>query len=169
VSRAWPEALKLGDRGEQLAKKVLLPQLFPGSHIIPIERKDQRWLHADFLVLDNKRHLIEVKYDTYDTGNLVLETKLVYTSGQVVPGWLYRTKADYVLYILSAFQEAYLLPVDEVRLMVQESRLPAKTTTVHDVRAHFYLVPRDSLPFRKVRYGTERQKLERHLEPVSVG
>jgi hypothetical protein len=168
VSRPWPEALKLGDRGEQLAREVLLPQLFPGSHIIPIEQKDQRWLHADFLVLTNKRLLVEVKYDTYDTGNLVLETKLVYTSGQVVPGWLYRTKADYVLYILSAFQEAYLLPVDEVRLMVQESRLPAKTTTVHDVQAHFYLVSRNSLPFRKVHYGAERQKPERHLEPVSA-
>ncbi len=169
MSRVWPEALKLGDRGERLAEKLLLPRLFPDSHIIPIEREDQRWLHADFLVLGDKRYLVEVKYDTYGTGNLVLETKLVYASGQVVPGWLYRTKADYVLYILSAFREAYLLPTAEVRLMVQENQLPVKTTTVHDVQAYFYLISRDSLPFRKVSYGTERQKPEKHSESVQAG
>lgn len=158
MSRPWPEALKLGDTGERLAEETLLPQLFPGARISRLKTENQRWLHADFLVVSRRKYLVEVKYDTYNTGNLALETKLVYQSGQVVPGWLYRTKADFVLYILAAFKEAYLLPIDELRLFAHQHEFPVKSTMVHGTKAYFFLVPRDRLPFRGVAYGTERQE-----------
>lgn len=174
MSRPWREALKLGEEGERLASK-LLPELFPNARIRRVQPTHQRWLHSDFLVeVGSTRLFIETKYDLARTGNLAIETKLEYPSGKVVPGWLYRTKADYVLYLLSNFDEAYLLPTDELRLLIElrRSDLTEKSTCVQGTKAYFYLLPREQVPFRKLRYGPGRQDAKRHpreLQAVGVG
>lgn len=145
MSRPWANAYRIGLRGEALAKELLLPRLFPGAQIVPVEvAADQKWLHSDFIVYHGKeKHFVEVKYDIHASGNIAAETHTHYlASGLVTPGWLYKSKADYVLYILAAFRKAYLIDLAQLRLLVAQNdfRL-AKTNVQGKYEPYFYLVP----------------------------
>lgn len=76
MSRPWANAYRIGLQGEALAKELLLPRLFPGAQIVPVEAAaDQKWLHSDFVVYHGKeKHFVEVKYDVHTTGNIAAET-----------------------------------------------------------------------------------------------
>lgn len=159
MSRSFSHAAAIGAVGEELAAQTLLPSLFPDTVIQPIQPTDQKWLHADFIVHGPDRVLVEVKYDTHKTGNLALETALHYTSGRIVPGWLYRSKADIVLYILAQFQEAYVIDLAHLRWYITQQSLPLKHTELAgQYKAYFYLLHRDLAvqQYPVITYGTDR-------------
>lgn len=172
MSRPWANAYRIGLRGETLAKEQLLPELFPGAQIVPVEAAaDQRWLHSDFVVYHGKdKHFVEVKYDVHHTGNIAAETHTHYLgSGQITPGWLYKSKADYVLYILAAFRKAYLIDLAKLRLLVaQQDFKLAKTNVQGKYEPYFYLVPAkvlDEHGVRRITYQEEQSDAQRLPDP----
>jgi hypothetical protein len=148
MSRPWHNAYAVGLKGEALAP-ALLQRFYPGAHVVPVaDAKDQRWLHTDFVVYHrDSRFFVETKYDTHTTGNLAVESHIYYlASGRVVPGWLYKSKADHVLYILAALNRAYLIDLAWLRLEVAKKGFKlAKTNVQGKYEPYFYLVPCQAL------------------------
>ncbi|MDX2007438.1 MAG: hypothetical protein SFU83_19545 [Meiothermus sp.] len=148
AGRTWQDAVSVGVKGEALARDVLIPRLYPGAHIEHITAVgDQKWLHADFAVTGAKQKLfLEVKADAHRTGNIVAETHLNYVTGRVSPGWLYKSKADVLLYVMLAFNKAYVIDMADLRLRCMQKQYTMKKTTLKGhYDCFFYLIPEAEL------------------------
>lgn len=65
--------------------------------------------------------LIEYKTDFHATGNVFVETHSVIRQGQPdIPGWLYTSKADWLIYWLVKYQEAFAIDFAKLRVSAQK-------------------------------------------------
>jgi hypothetical protein len=153
MSRSWENAYAIGIKGEAIAPAIL-QRFYPGAQVIAVkDTKDQKWLHSDFVVYyKNDRFLVETKYDTHSTGNIAVESHIHYlSSNRIVPGWLHKSKADRVLYILSAFKRAYLIDLAWLRLEISKGNFRlAKTNVQGKYEPYFYLVSMQALNAHRV-------------------
>lgn len=65
-------------------------------------------------------HSVEVKTDTWDTGNFYLE--LVANVGKAKPGWMFSSEAEWLAYIVVPTHKLYFMPLEELRDWYIESR-----------------------------------------------
>lgn len=104
------DSILVGEKGEEKVKKFLECR-FP---VIDLrDNKIYQEQDIDFMSDNENHYTFEVKTDTYTTGNMFLET----TSAMEIDstGWLYKTKADYVLYYFVNY--ARLVVLDRKRLL----------------------------------------------------
>ena len=64
--------------------------------------------------------LVEYKTDFYRTGNVFIETHSVIRQGKPdIKGWLYTSKADWLIYFLVAYQTAFAIYFNKLRESAQ--------------------------------------------------
>lgn len=115
----FKKSLNIGNEGEAKIKDFLLSL----EHIDNIKSvqniKKYQNDDIDFIVTfkNNKRYTIEVKTDTYKSGNLYYETKSCIEKN--TPGCLEKTKADYIFYYFSKYDRLYILKTNPFRKWVK--------------------------------------------------
>lgn len=90
---------------------------------------------------------IEIKTDTYDTGNLFYETYSCIETNSV--GCMEKTQADYILYYFTKTNELYILNTAQFRAFVKEKSYNFQKKRLYNVRHDFskytsegYLIPK---------------------------
>lgn len=63
---------------------------------------------------------VEYKTDFHDSGNAFVETHSVVRTGREIKGWLYTSKADWLVYFMAAYQTAFVLQFSTLRESVVE-------------------------------------------------
>lgn len=106
----FSESLTVGGLGESIMKQHLehsanVKEVLDVSHEPEYQDKD-----IDFVVtLKNRKDpvTVEVKTDTYKSGNFFFET--VSNSGAQTQGCMYKSKADFILYYFLGYDKVYMI------------------------------------------------------------
>lgn len=113
------KSLNVGNEGEEKIKDFILSL----DHVESVESvqniKEYQEYDIDFIVtFKNKmKYTIEVKTDTYKSGNLYYETKSCVERNTI--GCLEKTKADYIFYYFSKYDRLYILKTKYFRNWVK--------------------------------------------------
>src|SRR5690606_21194052 len=132
---------------EELAQAKVLPQLFPFAHSKAVGTASHWRRHGvDFIVHDdiqNEKLLVEVKADRQDTGNIVIETHTDRYDGDRTLGWLYTSKADYLLYIFVRLGRYHIIEMAKLRYLLQQTEhgFAQKSTNNPWGITYFYVIP----------------------------
>lgn len=116
----FENSLNVGYEGEEKVKNFLL-SLNNVSNITSVQNiKKYQDDDIDFIVeFTNKTSAtIEVKTDTYKSGNLYYETKSCVEKNTI--GCLEKTKADYIFYYFNKYDRLYILKTNLFRKWVRE-------------------------------------------------
>lgn len=116
----FENSLNVGYEGEEKVKIFLL-SLDNVSNIISVQNiKKYQDDDIDFIVefTNKKSATIEVKTDTYKSGNLYYETKSCVEKNTI--GCLEKTKADYIFYYFNKYDRLYILKTNLFRKWVRE-------------------------------------------------
>ena len=116
----FKNSLNIGNEGEAKVKIFLL-SLNNVSSVQSVQNiKKYQDDDIDFIVTlkDFRKFTIEVKTDTYKSGNLYYETKSCIEMN--TPGCLEKTKADFIFYYFNKFDRLYILKTNLFRKWVQQ-------------------------------------------------
>lgn len=117
------KSLTVGNEGETKIKNFILSL----DHVESIESvqniKKYQEEDIDFIVTfkNKSKFTIEVKTDTYKSGNLYYETKSCVERNTL--GCLEKTKADYIFYYFSKYDRLYILKTNPFRNWVKNEIL----------------------------------------------
>ena len=109
------ESLKVGERGEALIMDYLEKSPNVRKIIDVRDSKLHQEIDVDLLVKMNSGQelKIEVKTDTYTSGNIYYETMSALETGSI--GCFEKTEADYMFYFFMNLKTLYILKMDEYR------------------------------------------------------
>lgn len=116
-------SLIVGNEGEKKVKDFLLSL----DHIEKVKSvqniKKYQLEDIDFVITFKNKNIctIEVKTDTYKSGNLYYETKSCVEKNTI--GCLEKTKADYIFYYFSKYDRLYILKTNPFRNWVKNEIL----------------------------------------------
>lgn len=115
------ESLEIGFRGEDIVLRYL-ENKFPYSDIVSVRDIDYyKNIDVDAIIgnpIDGGAEFIEIKYDTtnYDCCNMFIE--IVSSEKFNTPGWLFKTKADYIAYAFSERNCLIMCKTDDLKRLV---------------------------------------------------
>lgn len=115
----FENSLNVGNEGEDKVKSFLL-SLDNVEKVESVQEiKKYQEEDIDFIVhfKNNNKVTIEVKTDTYTSGNLYYETKSCIEKNTI--GCLEKTKADYIFYYFNKYDRLYILKTNLFRKWVQ--------------------------------------------------
>jgi hypothetical protein len=116
----FDQSLQIGRDGKELVFK-LLEKLSITAKIEDVrEKKQYQQSGIDFLwwTKDNKSPLqIEVKAEKNSSSNLFIET--ISNCNGRSPGWIYQTRADYIIYLSLDNQKAYIFRPEKMRKLIK--------------------------------------------------
>ena len=116
----FENSLNIGNEGEAKIKDFLLSldNVYRVQSVQNIKKYQND--DIDFIVTlkGNKTYTVEVKTDTYKSGNLYYETKSCIETNTL--GCLEKTKADFIFYYFNKFDRLYILKTNLFRKWVQQ-------------------------------------------------
>lgn len=108
-------SLKIGDEGEKIVQEFLQnnPKVANIEDVSGVDEYRDRDIDLVVKFIDGKEATVEIKTDTYTSGNIFFETvsNLEYS----VPGCMYKTQADYLFYYFTKTKELYILQMGKYR------------------------------------------------------
>ena len=116
----FKNSLNIGKNGEETIKNYL----YSLENVLRVEsvQDDKKYQNddIDFIVYmkNNKKFTVEVKSDTYTSGNLYYETKSCIEFNTL--GCLEKTKADFIFYYFINFDTLYIFKTNKFRDWVRE-------------------------------------------------
>lgn len=109
------DCVEFGVQGERAIAKYLLARSYVSGivdarYLTQMQRKD-----VDFVLIlkDSSRHLIEIKTDSYSSGNIFVEEKSSVTAN--TPGCILKTQAALLFYFFINDKVAYIINVNRFR------------------------------------------------------
>lgn len=115
----FKKSLNVGNEGEEKVKNFLLSL----EHVKKVQSvqniKKYQNDDIDFIVtfINNEESTVEVKTDTYKSGNLYYETKSCVEKNTL--GCFEKTKADYIFYYFCKYDRLYILKTEPFRKWVK--------------------------------------------------
>ena len=112
----FKKSLNVGNAGEEKIKQFLL-SLSNIESVKSVQNiKKYQDEDIDFIVTfkNKKQYTVEVKTDTYTSGNLYYET--VSCAEKNTLGCLEKTKADFIFYYFAKYDRLYILKTNSFRL-----------------------------------------------------
>ncbi len=132
---SFTKCLAYGKEGEEYAKR-----LFNGYDEL-INAPDGKFSEWDFcLRYGDDKKFYEVKRDTYTskTGNICIEFE-----SNSIPSGISVTTADYYIYIVEGEPVVYIIPVEDIKLMIAKEKYHRKMKGGYRWLSHFYLFRRE--------------------------
>ena len=99
------------------------------------------------------RQKIEIKTDTYTTGNIFFETESCVEYN--TPGCMYKTKADFLYYYLPGYDKVYVLQMDKYRIWFKLHK--------HMFKYHTFINKKKSGDTHSGGYAIPIEYLEKHF------
>lgn len=130
----FQDSLQAGKRGEEKIIKFLLET----DEILSVKdlRNHNRYQTDDIDIIatdyNHKDYTIEIKTDSYTTGNLFYETYSCIETGSL--GCLEKTKADYILYYFEGYGKLLVLETQSFREFFARNKKNFKKRTVKNKR-----------------------------------
>lgn len=116
----FKKSLTVGNQGEEIIKNFL----YSLNHVLDVKSvqdiKEYQEIDIDFLVTlkENKSYSIEVKTDTYTSGNLYYETISCIEKNTM--GCFEKTKSDFIFYYFTNLDKLYILKTNLFRNWVRQ-------------------------------------------------
>ncbi len=132
---SFTKCLAFGKEGEEYAKKIFTDY----DEIVDAPAK--KFSEWDFYVrYGDKKIYYEVKRDTYTskTGNICIE----FESNGKASG-ISLTTADYYIYIVDGEDTMYVIPVEDIKLLISKEKYHKKQKGGFKWLSHFYLFKRE--------------------------
>lgn len=116
------KSIKIGEYGEELIKEYLKNNYRVKSFedVSHIERYQNRDIDLIVNFIDGTACAVEIKTDTYTSGNIFYET--MSNIEHNVAGCMVISKADYLFYYFTETRELYILDFDKYRMWFKENK-----------------------------------------------
>lgn len=127
-------SLLVGEEGEQIVA-TYLHNLSQFQEIKDVrDYPEFRTLDIDFVAKTTQGEVVslEIKTDTYDTGNLFYETFSCVETSSI--GCMEKTNADYILYYFTKTKELYILHTEEFRKWVNFKSYNFRSKKLFNIR-----------------------------------
>lgn len=154
--------LKYSEETKKILKSLYKKRSFDGRYVFINKgnkfkslgsEEIQKKLCVDTIlqITDNESILIEEKFRRSDYGDLLVETRSCTNKEHEKMGWIYTSKADYLLYVVDSNSvfKIYILNMYKLKLFFNKNKdkYPIKTTQQFN-RTEFILIPFDDLDFK---------------------
>ena len=118
----FKKSIVVGDYGEKIIKEYLQsnPRIVEVEDVSNIPRYQNRDIDLIVQFDDGRAAAIEIKTDTYTSGNIFFET--MSNVEHNVVGCMYKTKADYLFYYFTETRELYILNMDKYRAWFEANK-----------------------------------------------
>jgi len=118
----FKKSIIVGQEGEEIIKNYLRnnPKVESFEDVSNIERYQNRDIDLIVQFKNNTAVAVEVKTDTYTSGNIFYETMSNMEHGVV--GCMVKSKADYLFYYFTKTRELYILDFEKYRTWFRANR-----------------------------------------------
>lgn len=143
------ESILIGEAGEEIVTNYLY-SLSQFEEIKDVrDYSEFREMDIDLVAKTASGDIIalEIKTDTYDSGNLFYETISYLETDSL--GCMEKTSADYILYYFTKTNELYILNTEEFRKWVNHKSYNFRSKIIHNIRHDYskytskgYIIPK---------------------------